>query len=121
MATTISKPVVISQYTKFMGGVDRADHYCGSYAFLRVVAKDAGSSNCEQLYLVQSKQKTTRIEGSEICLILQLVGNVRNKNANKFVVELLMWKDATVLRENILLTKFQMEKPKIVLFAVIEK
>ena len=36
---TISKPVVISQYTKFMVEVDRADHYCGSYAFLRKTAK----------------------------------------------------------------------------------
>ena len=32
-STTIPKPVVISQYTKYMGRVDKADHYCGSYAF----------------------------------------------------------------------------------------
>ena len=37
--TTIPKPVVISQYTKYMGGVNKADHYCGSYAFLRKTAK----------------------------------------------------------------------------------
>ena len=26
-STTVAKPVVISQYTKYMGGVDKADHY----------------------------------------------------------------------------------------------
>ena len=34
-STTIPKLVVISQYTKYMGGVDKADHYCESYVFLR--------------------------------------------------------------------------------------
>ena len=34
-STTISKLVVIPQYTKYMGGVDKADHYCESFAFLR--------------------------------------------------------------------------------------
>ena len=38
-STIIPKPVVISQYTKYMGGVGKADHYCGSYAFLRKTAK----------------------------------------------------------------------------------
>ena len=38
-STTVAKPVVISQYTKYMDGVDKADHYCGSYAFLRKTAK----------------------------------------------------------------------------------
>ena len=38
-STTVAKLVVISQYTKYMGGVDKADHYCGSYAFLRKTAK----------------------------------------------------------------------------------
>ena len=38
-STIIPKPVVILQYTKYMGGVDKADHYCGSYAFLRKTAK----------------------------------------------------------------------------------
>ena len=33
-STTIPK-LVISQYTKYMSGVDKADHYCESYAFLR--------------------------------------------------------------------------------------
>ena len=35
-STTISKLVVISQYTKYMGGgVYKTDHYCESFAFLR--------------------------------------------------------------------------------------
>ena len=38
-STTIPKPVVISQCTKYMNGVDKADHYSGSYAFLRKTAK----------------------------------------------------------------------------------
>ena len=38
-STTIPKPVVISQYTKYMGGVGKAVHYCGSYTFLRKTAK----------------------------------------------------------------------------------
>ena len=35
----ISKPVVILNYTKYVGGVDRADHFCRSYAFLRKTSK----------------------------------------------------------------------------------
>ena len=27
----VEKPTVILEYTKFMGGVDRADKYCGCY------------------------------------------------------------------------------------------
>ena len=27
---TVAKPIVISQYTKNMSGVDRADQYCGT-------------------------------------------------------------------------------------------
>ena len=38
-SATIPKPVVILQYTKYMGGVDKADHYCGSCTFLRKTAK----------------------------------------------------------------------------------
>ncbi|XP_065672200.1 piggyBac transposable element-derived protein 4-like [Hydra vulgaris] len=31
----IDKPTVIVNYSKYMGAVDRADHYCSSYSFLR--------------------------------------------------------------------------------------
>ena len=95
-ATTISKPVVISQYTKFMGGVDRADHYCGSYAFLRKTSKwwrkmffwllEVAIVNSYILFNLNRKQqglKEVRHKKFRKSLILQLVGNVRNKNANK--------------------------------------
>ena len=36
---TFPKPAVVSEYTKYMGGVDRSDHYCASYAFLRKTVK----------------------------------------------------------------------------------
>jgi hypothetical protein len=29
------KPAVVIDYTSKMGGVDRADHYCSSYGFLK--------------------------------------------------------------------------------------
>ena len=35
----VSKSVVISNYTQYMSGVDTADHFCGSYAFLRKTRK----------------------------------------------------------------------------------
>ena len=38
-STAIPKPVVISQHTKYIGGVNKADYYCGSYAFSRKTAK----------------------------------------------------------------------------------
>lgn len=31
----IKKPVCVLDYTKHMGGVDRSDHYCATYAFIR--------------------------------------------------------------------------------------
>jgi hypothetical protein len=30
----IKKPVCVLDYTKHMGGVDRSDHYCATYAFI---------------------------------------------------------------------------------------
>lgn len=36
---TLKKPVVICDYTENMGAVDRADHYCASYAFSRMSMK----------------------------------------------------------------------------------
>ena len=35
----ISKSVVILNYTKYICGVDRTNHFCGSYAFLRKTSK----------------------------------------------------------------------------------
>ena len=70
-STTMAKPVVISQYMKYRGGVDKADHYCGSYAFLRKTAKwwckmffwlfEVAIVNSFILYNVQRKEKGLRI------------------------------------------------------------
>ena len=95
-STIVAKPVVISQYTKYMGGVDKADHYCGSYAFLRKTAKwwrkmffwlfEVAIVNSFILYNVQRKEKGLRIVTHKKYrknLVIQLVGNVRNKNSRK--------------------------------------
>lgn len=55
---TLKKPVVICDYTENMGAVDRADHYCASYAFSRKSMKwwrklfflASGSFDSEQLH-----------------------------------------------------------------------
>lgn len=39
VSETYKKPKVIIDYTKNMGAVDRADHYCSSYAFTRKTVK----------------------------------------------------------------------------------
>ena len=95
-STTVEKPVVISQYTKYMGGVDKADHYCGSYAFLRKTAKwwrkmffwlfEVAIVNSFILYNVQRKEKGLRIVTNKKYrknLVIKLVGNVQNKNSRK--------------------------------------
>ena len=97
-STTVAKLVVISQYTstKYMGGVDKADHYCGSYAFLRKTAKwwrkmffwlfEVAIVNSFILHNVQRKEKGLRIVTHKKYrknLVIQLVGNVRNKNLRK--------------------------------------
>lgn len=35
----INKPIAIQNYTNFMGGVGRADQYCGQYGFTRKTYK----------------------------------------------------------------------------------
>ena len=89
-STTVAKLVVISQYTKYMGGVDKADHYCGNYAFLRKTAKwwrkilfwlfEVAIVNSFILHNVQRKEKGLRIVTHKKYrknLVIQLVGNVR--------------------------------------------
>ena len=92
--TKISKPIVISQYTKYMGGVDRADHYCESYAFLRKTLKwwrkmfvwrlEVAIVNSFISANIRRKQqglKEIRHKEYRKNLVLQLVGDVRNKFA----------------------------------------
>ena len=93
---TVAKPVVISQYTKNMGGVDRADQYCGSYAFLRKTVKwwrkmffwllEVAIVNSFILYNLNRKhQGLSEITHKKFRenLLHQLVGRIRNKNAKR--------------------------------------
>ena len=94
--TTVAKPVVISRYTKYMGGVDKADHYCGSYAFLRKTAKwwrkmffwlfEVAIVNSFILYNIQRRGqglKSVTHKKYRKNLVIQLVGKIRNKNSRK--------------------------------------
>lgn len=93
---TISKPVVILEYTKYMGAVDRVDQYCGSYAFLRKSVKwwrkmffwllEVAIVNSFMLYNEDRKQRSLRVvthKTFRMALIEQLVGQVRNFNSGK--------------------------------------
>ena len=95
-STTIPKPVVISQYTKYIGGVDKADHYCGSYVFLRKAAKwwrkmffwifEVAIVNSFILYNIRRRKqglKNVTHKAFRKNLFRQLVGRIRNKNARK--------------------------------------
>ena len=79
-----------------MGGVDRADHFCGSYALLRKMSKwwrklffklmEVAIVNSYILYNPNRKQnslKDIRHKMFQKKLVIQLVGNIRNKNAKK--------------------------------------
>ena len=95
-STTISKLVVISQYTKYMGGVNKSDHYSESFAFLRknckMVEKDVffgylkwlsstalfyttleGGNKTEKYHTLRVSKKFGR----------QLVGRIWKKNVRK--------------------------------------
>jgi Transposase IS4 len=86
------KPVAIIDYTQHMGAVDRADHYCASYGFTRKSLKckmlfwllEVGIVNSFILHNIQremdGKKKVTHLQYRK-ALLVQLVGDVRNKNA----------------------------------------
>ena len=89
----VEKPIVISDYTEHMGAVDRADHYCASYAFTRKTLRwwrkiffwllEVCVVNSFILY-----KKATGLQGLRQLayrknLILQLVGTTRNSNSKK--------------------------------------
>jgi hypothetical protein len=62
----IQKPAFVLDYTKYMGGIDRSDHYCAMYSFIRkifeVVEKTLflvpGSVHCEFLHLILLSEDT---------------------------------------------------------------
>ena len=89
----IEKPLVISDYTENMGAVDKADHYCVSYSFLRKTLRwwrklffwmlEVSLINSFILYRLETHQPNlTRLQYRKK-IILQLVRNTRNVNAER--------------------------------------
>ncbi|KAJ4440826.1 hypothetical protein ANN_10672 [Periplaneta americana] len=90
------KPVAVIDYTSKMGGVDRADHYCSSYGFLKKSLKwwrklyfwilEISLVNSFHLYnLNQNSKNLPALSHLEFRkkIIEGLVGNVRNKMSRK--------------------------------------
>jgi hypothetical protein len=90
------KPTVILEYTKFMGGVDRADQYCGCYGFARRSYKwwkklffwlmEVAVVNSYIPYSLDKKESGQTLQthlSYRRNLITQLVGNVRNRNSRR--------------------------------------
>lgn len=91
VSETYAKPTVIIEYTKYMGGVDRADHYCGSYNFTRKTLKwwrklffwilEVAIVNSYHLHSIDKKERNTSPLSHlkfRNKLIKQLVANTRN-------------------------------------------
>lgn len=93
---SIPKPIAILDYTKHMGAVDRADHYCGSYALQRKSIKwwrkmffwliEVSIVNSFILYNLDRQEhgnKQARQLQYRKNLVKQLVGDVRNTHSKK--------------------------------------
>lgn len=91
-----SKPKVIIEYTKKMGAVDRAGHYCSSYSFTRKSLKwwrklffwllevaIVNSFTLMNLAREEENLKPLKHKVFRKALITQLVGSTRNKTATK--------------------------------------
>lgn len=84
----VSKPVVVMEYTKHMGGVDLADHYATSYNFNRKTSKwwrkmffwflDTAVNNALILYREYIHNNNITSRNFRRQLILELVGSYRN-------------------------------------------
>lgn len=96
ISETYDKPKVIIDYTKNMGGVDRADHYCGSYAFTRKTVKwwrklffwllEVSIVNSYHLFSMDRKERNLNSISHlkfRRNLIDQLVANVRNTSRKR--------------------------------------
>ncbi|MGH0143713.1 UNVERIFIED_CONTAM: hypothetical protein FKN15_055272 [Acipenser sinensis] len=92
----LDKPSVICDYTSKMGAVDRADHYCASYAFTRKSLKwwrkmffrllevaIVNSAILFNLMKVESGQLPVHHKTFRKALLIQLVGNVCNPGSRK--------------------------------------
>ena len=89
----VQKPLVICDYIKHMGAVDRSDHYCTSYLFTRKTLKwwrklffwplEVCFVNSFILYKQATHAASFRQVTYRQRLVKQLVGNVRNKHSKK--------------------------------------
>ena len=92
----LDKPIMIRDYTKYMGGVDRADHYCSSYAFIQKSLKwwrkiyffilEVAIVNSFILFNLDRKEKhlkTISHKSYRKQLIEAMVGSVRNPSKVK--------------------------------------
>ena len=92
----VSKPEIIKKYTEHMGGVDKHDHYVSSYAFLQKSVKwwkklffflvEVCVVNSYILFNMDRRDKGLEIVRHKFyrkLLVQELVGNVRNKQANR--------------------------------------
>lgn len=93
----VNKPVMIREYTKYMGGVDRADHYISSYGFVQKSLKwwrkvyffvlEVAIVNSYILYKCNcNSQHLKSMSHNKFCeiLIVQMVGsNIRNETQRK--------------------------------------
>lgn len=87
----VTKPTVVCEYNKHMGGVDLADHLLSSYSFTRRSVKwwrkmffwllEVAVTNSFILYNTQNRPVKHRQYRRE--LVKQLVGDVRNKESRK--------------------------------------
>ena len=89
----IEKPVVICDYTVHMGAVDRSDHYCTSYSFMRKTLKwwrkmffwlvEVSIMNSFILY--EKVNHTTALQHLTYRqkLVEQLVGDIRNNHSKQ--------------------------------------
>ena len=89
----ITKPEMICEYTANMGGIDRADHYCSSYAFIQKSLKwwrkmyffvlEVAIVNSFILYnmhMEAENKKQLRHRDYRKKLCEELVSGIRNKN-----------------------------------------
>ena len=94
----VHKPIMIQDYTKYMGGVDRADHYVSSYGFVQKSLKwwrkvyffvlEVAVVNSFLLYKLHCKsqnQKSVTHKKFREKLIVQLVGStIRNESRKRW-------------------------------------
>ena len=89
----VEKPMVICDYTEYVGAVDRSDHYCTSYSFTRKTLKWWRKlffwllEVCFVNSFILCKQTTHAASFRQLTyrqqLVEQLAGNIRNNRRKK--------------------------------------